>query len=295
MPKLRGPLLSLGAKGGLSKLFALVRRRGQHIIERKPIPTDAKSPAQLFNRHMFNKCIDLWHLLSEAEKAEWERLATPRHMTGYAWYISQCLRPNPGIYLPLQGGTMSGDIDMDKHRLLKLPAPSDAQEPLRYNLSSGKMWQGNAANKPAEVDPPAGEAATKEFFVPVTSGTEMTIYGYIPVARCNAVNNKGGMAFRVPHDFSSIVTAEIVVICKATQAAARWDLGSDYGAAGETYNTHHEYDITTTYNVTYEVIEVIDISGILSSLAADDYVGVTISQKTDGHNFEVLGVHFKYS
>ena len=131
MPKLRGPILSLGATGGLTKLFSLARRMGRNIIERKPIPTDAKSPAQLFNRHMFNKCIDLWHLLSEAEKAEWERLATPRHMTGYAWYISQCLRPNPGIYLPLQGGTMSGNIDMDKNRLLKLPNPTDDQEAAR--------------------------------------------------------------------------------------------------------------------------------------------------------------------
>ncbi|GAI57060.1 unnamed protein product, partial [marine sediment metagenome] len=123
MPKLRAPLLSLGATGGLTKLFSLARRMGRNIIERKPIPADAKSPAQLFNRHMFTKCVDLWHLLSEAEKSEWERLATPRHMTGYAWYISQCLRPNPGIYLPLQGGTMSGNINMTKHRLLKLPVP----------------------------------------------------------------------------------------------------------------------------------------------------------------------------
>ncbi len=128
MPKLRGPLLSLGARGRLAKLFSLVRRRGQHIIERKPIPTDAKSPAQLFNRHMFSKCVDLWHLLSEEEKQIWESLARPLHMTGYAWFISQCLRPNPGIYLPLQGGTMSGNIEMAKNRLLQLPPPTDGQE-----------------------------------------------------------------------------------------------------------------------------------------------------------------------
>jgi len=77
---------------------------------------------------MFTKCVDLWHTLSDAEKQTWESAARPHHMTGYAWYISQCLRPNPGIYLPLQGGTMSGDIDMAKNRILKLPAPADAQE-----------------------------------------------------------------------------------------------------------------------------------------------------------------------
>ncbi|GAH64654.1 unnamed protein product, partial [marine sediment metagenome] len=77
---------------------------------------------------MFNKAVSLWHALSAAEQAEWESAARPKHMTGYAWFISQALRPNPGIYLPLQGGTMQGDIDMAKHRILKLPLPTASQE-----------------------------------------------------------------------------------------------------------------------------------------------------------------------
>ncbi|GAJ19563.1 unnamed protein product, partial [marine sediment metagenome] len=35
----------------------------------------------------------LWHALSPEEKAEWESAARPRHMTGYAWFLSQALRP----------------------------------------------------------------------------------------------------------------------------------------------------------------------------------------------------------
>ncbi|GAH91532.1 unnamed protein product [marine sediment metagenome] len=188
MPKLKGPLLSLNARGRLGELFSLTRRMGQNIIEKRPVPVDAKSPAQLFSRHMFSKCVALWHLLSEAERQEWESLARPRHMTGYAWFVSQCLRPNPGIYLPLQGGTMSGNIDMAKNRLLKLPVPTDIQEAATKgyadthgmvpheathvaggsdeidsalaiaamaDLANGKMWQGDATNRPAPVDPPA--------------------------------------------------------------------------------------------------------------------------------------------
>jgi len=147
MAKLKNPLFSLGATGRLARFFALAKRRGRHILEMKPIPADARSPAQLFNRHMFSKCVDLWHLLSEAEKQDWEALARPRHMAGYAWFVSQCLRPNPGIYLPLQGGTMSGDIDMAKNRLLKLPEPTDDQEAAtkKYhddNLPSGPYTEG---------------------------------------------------------------------------------------------------------------------------------------------------------
>ncbi|MBA7590034.1 hypothetical protein ES708_32133 [subsurface metagenome] len=104
---------------------------------------------------MFSKCVALWHLLDEAEQQEWERLATPRHMTGYAWFISQCLRPNPGIYLPLQGGTMSGNIDMDKNRLLKLPEPTDNQEPatkLYVDTLSKIIWKDASQTALSDLD-----------------------------------------------------------------------------------------------------------------------------------------------
>lgn len=131
MAKLKAPLFSLGATGRLAKHLSFLRRRKQNIVEQRPIPTDAKSPTQLVWRHMYQKAIALWHALSDEEKQEWETSARPRHMTGFAWFMSQCLRPNPGIYLPLQGGTMSGNIDMAKHRILRLPVPIDDQEPAR--------------------------------------------------------------------------------------------------------------------------------------------------------------------
>lgn len=130
MTKPKNPLFSLGATGSLGDIVSFTRRRGTDIVEKKPVPPDAKSVAQLSWRHMYQKCIALWHLLSPAEKQEWESNARPHHMVGYAWFISQCLRPNPGIYLPLQGGTMQGDIDMDGNRLLGLPAPVLNGEPV---------------------------------------------------------------------------------------------------------------------------------------------------------------------
>ena len=123
MGKLRNPLLSLRASGSIGRALTFVRRRGRNIVEAVPIPTNADSPPQKVWRPMFSKCIDLWHLLSAAEKQAWESAARPLHMTGYAWFISQCLRPNPGIYLPLQGGTMSGDIDMAHFHCHNLAAP----------------------------------------------------------------------------------------------------------------------------------------------------------------------------
>lgn len=130
MTKLKNPLLSLDAHGTLARALTFLRRRKQDIVEKMPAPSDPKTQAQVSWRHMYQKCAALWHTLSEAEKREWAALASTRHMTAFAYWQSQCLRPNPGIYLPLQGGTMQGDIDMAKYRLLRLPLPVDAQEPL---------------------------------------------------------------------------------------------------------------------------------------------------------------------
>lgn len=128
MAKLKNPLSSFGAVGRLGDAITLRGRRRQTIAEKPPIPTDARTPPQLAWRHMYQKAVDLWHGLNAEEKQEWESLARPKQMTGFSWFISQALKPNPGLYLPLQGGIMQGDIDMAKYRLLKLPLPTDDQE-----------------------------------------------------------------------------------------------------------------------------------------------------------------------
>lgn len=124
MAKLKVPLLALKAYGTLGKLLTIRRRGKDHIAETIPIPKDAKSPAQLIWRHMYQKSIALWKALSKTEQQEWEKLARPKHMTGYAYFISLALKPNPGLYLPLQGGTMQGDIDMGTHKITGLPEPT---------------------------------------------------------------------------------------------------------------------------------------------------------------------------
>lgn len=170
------------------------------------------------------------------------------------------------------------------HDLLDVNAPAPADGDALVWDDATSLWI-----------PAAAGAPTKEFFVPVTYGTEMGKYGEWAVAICDAADEVACMSFRVPHDFSSITTAEIVVISRVTEAAANWDIYSDYGALTEVWNAHAESDVASTYNVTSGKLTSVDISGILSALAADDYVGVKISQGEDGHNFNAIGVHFKYS
>lgn len=136
---------------------------------------------------------------------------------------------------------------------------------------------------------------TKEFFVPVTFGTDIGYYGNFSVAYCNAVGENAYIAFHTPHDFTAIVEAVIIVIPRATKAAADWEIRNHYAANGEGYSTNSEVDGETTYNVSaYELFEV-DISGILSALAAGDYVGIRLTQSEAGHDVNVIGVRFKYS
>ena len=141
--------MALKAFGSLNHI-TFVRRRRQNIAEKKPVPVDAESLAQLSWRTMYQKCTALWHTLTTAEKEQWESLARPLHMTGYAYWQSQCLKPNPGIYLPLAGGTMQGNIDMDGNRLLDLIDPTLAQEAATKayhdaNLPSGGYTEGAKA------------------------------------------------------------------------------------------------------------------------------------------------------
>ncbi len=123
MAKLKAPFFSFGASGRLGRALTVARRLTGPVWLLRGRPTDPKSTAQQQWRHMYQKAIALWHALSESETREWELLGTQHHMTGYAYFLSQALRPNPGLYLPLQGGIMTGDIDMDGHAITDLPLP----------------------------------------------------------------------------------------------------------------------------------------------------------------------------
>jgi len=160
MAKLNKPLFSLTAFGQITRGL-IVRRRGPAaVLEAKPYPKDAKTSAQLAWRTMYQLAITLWHDLPGAEKKAWESVATPHHMTGYAYFLSQALRPNPGIYLPLAGGTMTGPINMSSQKINTLATPTaDADAATKKyvddhvpasSIPAGliAMWHGLLANIP---------------------------------------------------------------------------------------------------------------------------------------------------
>lgn len=142
-------------------------------------------------------------------------------------------------------------------------------------------------------------ALTKELFTPVLLGTygsgSVTVVGDF-VTVLLSTNHYAICHFFAPHDFTSIIEAVILVIPDDTKANANWDIYSDYCANGEAFNIHSESDTASIYDITQNEIFEVDISGILSSLAAGDYVAVRLTN-TGGtaSTAQVIGVKFRYA
>jgi len=140
-----------------------------------------------------------------------------------------------------------------------------------------------------------GDPPTKQFFIPVTFASLQTNYTYHTVGECNAASEQANMEFMVPHDFHTLIECLIFVIPRFTTAAAVWYLNCNYAGLGEAYNIHTERDLVTTYDVTDNQIFAVDASGVLTSLAAEDCVGLGLQQGAAGDNVNVLGVLFRYA
>jgi len=278
MAKLKNPLLALGAIGRLTKNIIFTRRRGTNIAEKRPIPADAKTAAQLSWRHMYQKAVALWHALSASEKQEWESLARRHHMTGYAYFLSQALKPNPGLYLPLQGGVMQGDIDMAKFRLLRLPAPVDPQEPLR--LADGVAVHG--ADKHTDV--------TRDLFIPaaeglIAKGTAVTFYRWAVVeGGVNLQEPWVNVTFKAPPDFVSYQKLEAVWVSHAGAGNIYWRFRTNYAACGEDRRAHEEdtaFGVTATGGFGIINCQEPEDPLTMAGLAKGDFIGLYFQRMGD--------------
>ena len=137
---------------------------------------------------------------------------------------------------------------------------------------------------------------TKKLFVPVTYGTNgISLDGTYAVAALTALGDKAAITFIAPSDFTAIVTATVLVIPQMSNAAANWDIYANYAATGQAQDTHAQFDTTTTYNVTDNQLYEVNISSILTSLAAGDRVGFYLNLGDATHDVNVVGAIFEYT
>lgn len=133
--------------------------------------------------------------------------------------------------------------------------------------------------------------ATKEYFEPVMArNAALGDFGVLQ----NLSGSNGYMVCKCPHDFTTLVSAEVIIIPAANDATANIDVASDYAADGEAYNTHSESDTASTYNLTANQIFGVDVSGILTSLAAGDFIGIKFTNN-EVNVANVLGFRLRYT
>lgn len=106
--------------------------------------------------------------------------------------------------------------------------------------------------------------------------------------------------FYIPDDFGTLVSFKVIGIPSAGAAGAGKDidLSSEYGTLGEASNFHSETDTTTVYDLTGtsgQLTEVLDLSVVLTSLAAGDFLGMQIDHMGIGGSIDYIGFKLIYT
>lgn len=155
----------------------------------------------------------------------------------------------------------------------------------------------NAGGTDLEYAAAAG-GATKEFFVPYQNAdfrTQVGLNTEYDQGRMSGAGEDVWFSFFVPNDFTSITSAVILLIPIDSHASANYDIWSRFAASAEDKDTNSGVDTTTTYNMTLDILFELSISGILTGLAAGDYVGIRIQNQGGTNSAHASGIRFRYS
>src|SRR5574341_1148991 len=103
-------------------------------------------------------------------------------------------------------------------------------------------------------------------------GSTATRLGNFPIAQMTTSAHDAHVSFDAPANFASLSALEALFIAGST-ATITYGHASHYGAAGEAYTTHSGSGSGINLATTANNIYAIDISGLFSSLAANDVCG----------------------
>jgi len=140
---------------------------------------------------------------------------------------------------------------------------------------------------------------TKEVFFPclgsLLSGVFLGIGEGFGGGLMQSSGDTAVLLFNIPYDFSAIVTARLLVVPIATQAAANWDINAIYGSVSEHFDVHNVADTATTYNVTDSHLYSVDAATILVSIVAGDVGKIVFTLSNSAHDVALLGLALKYT
>lgn len=143
------------------------------------------------------------------------------------------------------------------------------------------------------IDDKFASAFTKQVWMPAASSTTAAAGTFAPytTVQCNAAQVVR-FNFHVPTDFITLASAQLVIIPTAN-STLQYDLTSYFNTFTENYSAGTATLNNQTLSVTTSIINSIDASGVLSSIAANDIVGLQLS--SDVANIYVLGLLIKYN
>lgn len=98
-------------------------------------------------------------------------------------------------------------------------------------------------------------------------------------------------SFFIPTDLVSLVSCELIYI-KRDSDSIQWQLDTDFGAEGEQFNNHSESQLTGASAETDGDMIALDITGVLTAIAAGDFVGL---QANPTQRARPLGIRLIYS
>ncbi len=102
-------------------------------------------------------------------------------------------------------------------------------------------------------------------------------------------------SFDVPDDFVSIDSAHVHVISGGTASGLDIDIIINWAAEGEAYNANSSSDTTSTYSMVTDNVFKFNIGSLLSSIVADDIVGVEFDQNSIGFSNYYVVLHVTYN
>lgn len=168
-------------------------------------------------------------------------------------------------------------------------------------MTDEKIWKGTGGDV-EEIDVPAGEAATKEFFVPFLFGEDGATHEAIGMYNCwliDAANECAYTTFRVPHDFTSLISAKIIYLGKKESSGYGFDWTvTTYFCENEAAHNEHTDSVTENASVMANNIRgEFDITEAFTGIVADDAIGLkllcdVVSAQVGCRLLEVV---FKYS
>jgi len=137
---------------------------------------------------------------------------------------------------------------------------------------------------------------TRELFIIGTDpGPTVGLVGAFLCWQIGPTGGDGNVTFKCPNDFGQIESAELIYFPDENITNADINIDSNMATEGEAYNTHTESDNVSTYTATANQVSVIDVSGILTNMQADDYVGIHIDNQHATMTMKLLGLRLRYT